>query len=189
MNNFLQLYLSFFKIGLFSFGGGYATLPLIEEEIVNTHGFLSYQQFIDLLVVAEITPGPIGINSASFAGHQVAGWAGATVATLGVVTPSIILVLLLGYLFKRYKDLPVVKGFVDGLRPASVALIASAAVTILLTAFFGETSLPIDWANFNWFSLIVFSASLYLLQRYEVNTLKIILLSGVMGGIFYSVVG
>lgn len=186
---FLQLYLSFVKIGLFSFGGGYATLPLIEEEIVNVHEFLTYEQFIDLLVVAEITPGPIGINSASFAGHQVAGWTGATIATLGVVTPAIFLVLLLGYLFKKYRDLPVVRGFVEGLRPASVALIASAAVTIVLTAFFQQTSFPVEWANFNGFSLLLFLLSLYLLQRYKVDTLKIILLSGVVGGIFYSFVG
>jgi chromate transporter len=187
--NFLQLYLSFFKIGLFSFGGGYATLPLIEEEIVNVQGFLTYQQFIDLLVIAEITPGPIGINSASFAGHQVAGWLGATVATLGVVTPAITLVLLLGYLFQKYQNLALVKGFVNGLRPASVALIASAAVTIVLTAFFGQTSLPVNWADFNWLSLILFLGSLYLLQKYNINTLKIILLTGLIGGIFYSVIG
>ena len=102
---YLQLFWSFFQIGLFSFGGGYAAVPLIQSQIVETNQWLSMGQFADLITIAEMTPGPIAINSATFVGTQVAGLPGAVIATFGCVFPSFVLVLLLSFLYIRYRNL------------------------------------------------------------------------------------
>lgn len=182
---YFQLFLSFVKIGLFSFGGGYAVLPLIEEEIVNNQQFLTAQQYVDLLSVGEIVPGPVGVNAATFAGNQVAGLTGGLVATLGILTPSIIIVLTLGYLYKHYQTVSTIQGVVKGLAPASVALIASAASLLVINAFFGQAAV-IDFSSINWVSVVLFVISLYLLQRYNINTLLILAITGIAGGIIYS---
>lgn len=183
---YLQLFFSFVKIGLLSFGGGYAVLPLIEEEIVHKQQFLTAKEYVDLLSVGEIVPGPVGINAATFAGNRVAGISGGFAATLGILAPSIAIVLTLGYLYHRYKNLDIIQGIVKGLSPASIALIASAATTLILTAFFNTTSLPIDFSSIDWLAVILFCLSLYLLHRYQINSLWILALTGLVGAFAYS---
>ena len=101
----LQLFFSFLQIGLFSFGGGYAAMPLIQEQIVNIHGWLDMEQFTDLITISQMTPGPIAINSATFVGIRIGGIPGALVATLGCILPSCIIVTLLAKLYLKYQKL------------------------------------------------------------------------------------
>ena len=114
------------KIGLFSIGGGYAAMPLIQEQAVETHGWLTMTQFADVMTIAEMTPGPIAINAATFVGIQVGGLLGAVIATLGCVLPSCIIVMTLAYVYYRFRGFSMVQGILAGLRPAVIAMIASA---------------------------------------------------------------
>ncbi|MGI6588645.1 MAG: chromate transporter [Peptococcia bacterium] len=122
------LFKTFFLIGLFGFGGGYAMLPLIQKEIVFNHAWLTAQQFTDIIAVAEITPGPIAINTATYVGYQVAGLTGSVLATLGVVFPSFILITTLANIVLKNKNNPYFQGVFHGLRPVVVALIIGAAI-------------------------------------------------------------
>ena len=134
MTIYLELLWSFFQIGLFSIGGGYAAMPLIQHQVVDLHGWLNMTQFADIVTISQMTPGPIAINSATFVGTRVAGLPGAIVATVGCVLPSCIIVLFLAFLYERYRGLGVVQGILAGLRPAVVALIASAGLSLLALA-------------------------------------------------------
>ncbi len=137
----LELFLSFIKIGAFAYGGGYVMLSLIEQEIIRKHGWLTVAQFIDIVALAEVTPGPISVNSATFVGYKVAGVLGSAVATLGVMTPSVIFVLIVARALQNKADHPTVKAVFAGLRPAVIALVLNAAV------FMGSTAL-IDFKSF-----------------------------------------
>ena len=124
------LFKTFFIVGLFGFGGGYAMLPLMQTEIVTKQAWLTTQEFADIIAVAEITPGPIAINTATYTGYQVIGFSGAVIATLGVVFPALILVITLTSLVLKHKDKPIFQGVFQGLRPIVVALIIGAAVNL-----------------------------------------------------------
>lgn len=126
MTTLVLLYISFFKIGLFGFGGGYVMISLIQEEI-TTHGWLTVNEFIDLIAIAQMTPGPIAINSATFVGYRAASVLGAFIATLGVISPSFIMVMILAKTLKRMGDSPLVSQIVMYLRPVIIALIFTAA--------------------------------------------------------------
>ena len=125
---YIQLFLSFLQIGLFSFGGGYAAMPLIQEQIVDTHGWLSMSEFTDLITISQMTPGPIAINSATFVGIKIAGLAGAAVATAGCILPSCVIVTLLAKIYLKYRNVKTFQSVLDALRPAVVAMIAAAGV-------------------------------------------------------------
>jgi len=126
----LQLFLTFAFIGAFSFGGGYAMLPLIQEEVVYNYHWLSIQQFSDILAIAEMTPGPIAINTATYVGYKIAGVTGSTAATIGVVLPSFVIILTLAGIVLKNKDNPFFQGAFSGLRPVVVALVVGAAVLL-----------------------------------------------------------
>lgn len=133
---YLQLFLSFLKVGAFSFGGGYAALPLIQGEVIHKYHWLSTGQFMDLITISQMTPGPIAINSATFVGMQLAGLPGALTATAGCIFPSCILVTFLAWLYLRYKNGNLMTGVLQTLRPAVIALIAAAGVDIFISAVF-----------------------------------------------------
>ncbi|MCI5562408.1 MAG: chromate transporter, partial [Intestinimonas massiliensis] len=114
----LRLFWSFFQIGLFSFGGGYAALPLIQHQVVEQNGWLTISQFTDIITISQMTPGPIALNSATFVGIQIAGLPGALIATLGCILPSCIVALTLAWFYYKYRNLSLVKGVLQGLRPA-----------------------------------------------------------------------
>ena len=141
---YLELLWSFFQIGLFSIGGGYAAMPLIQNQVVDVHPWLTMTQFADIMTIAEMTPGPIAINSATFVGIQVAGIPGAIIATVGCILPSCVIVITLAYIYYRFRGLKMVQGVLAGLRPAVVAMIASAGITLVIMAFYGERTLPVD---------------------------------------------
>ena len=126
---YLQLFLSFLQIGMFSFGGGYAALPLIQEQVVTQHGWLSRSEFTDLITISQMTPGPIAVNSATFVGIRLAGFLGALAATFGCILPSCILVTVLSYLYLKYRKMSMLQGVLETLRPAVVSMIAAAGGT------------------------------------------------------------
>ena len=130
----LSLFLTFLKIGLFAYGGGYAMIPLIQHEMVGSNSWLAMSEFLQIITVAEMTPGPIAVNLATFTGYKLAGFPGALVSTIGVILPSFCLVLILTKVFLRIRENPKVKGFLIGLRSAVLALIIFAAVSISKTA-------------------------------------------------------
>ena len=175
----LQLFFSFLQIGLFSFGGGYAAVPLIQEQIVNIHGWLDMDQFTDLITISQMTPGPIAINSATFVGIRIGGIPGALVATLGCILPSCIIVTLLAKLYLKYQKLDVLQRVLDSLRPAVVALIASAGISILITAFWGSESV-IRPVNTNWILVVIFVVCVLLLKKLKWNPILVMVLAGVM---------
>ena len=132
---YLKLFWSFFQIGLFSFGGGYAAMPLIQNQVVDINGWLTMSEFADVITISQMTPGPIGINAATFVGLRIGGIQGAIVATLGCVLPSCVIVLSLAYIYYKYRGLSVVQGVLIGLRPAVIAMIASAGLALVILAF------------------------------------------------------
>lgn len=172
MRLLLELFWSFCQIGLFSIGGGYAAMPLIQEQVVTKHQWLSMAEFTDLITISEMTPGPIALNSASFVGLRVAGFPGAVVATLGNVLPSFIIVSILAYIYYRFKKISIVQGVIEGLRPTVVALIATAGVGILITALSGSGNI------LNGTILVI---ALILLRKFKFSPIKVIVLSGVVG--------
>ena len=126
----LTLFLTFFKIGAFTFGGGYAMIPLIQREIVKKHGWMTDEDMLDIFAIAESTPGPIAINSATFVGWRVAGFWGATLATTGVVLPSFVIILLISFLLQNFADLDAVKYAFFGIRAGVLALLVKAVWTM-----------------------------------------------------------
>lgn len=185
---YLQLFLSFFQVGLFSFGGGYAALPLIEEQVIHQNNWLSNTEFIDIVTISQMTPGPIAINMSTFVGTKVAGIPGSVIATLGCIAPSGIIVVILAKVYYKYKGIPLMDGILKGLRPAVVALIASAGLTIFLTAMFGTDSLSIAFGDLNWISVVLFLIGLAILRKTKLGPIHVMTLSGLAGIFIYYVV-
>ncbi len=186
---YLKLFWSFFQIGLFSIGGGYAAIPLIQNQVVEINRWITMTQFTDLITIAEMTPGPIAINSSTFVGTQIAGLPGALVATLGCVLPSSIIVLTLAYFYYKYKNLTLVQGVLSGLRPAVVALIASAGLSILILAFWGNKDITtFHLADVNYIAVGLFTFSLLILRKFKTNPIYVMMGSGIVGMVIYLVI-
>lgn len=182
---YLQLFWSFFQIGLFSFGGGLAALPLIQNQVVDIHGWLTLSEFADLISISEMTPGPIAINSATFVGTQIAGLRGALIATFGSILPACLIVSLLAWLYARYKEVTVIKGVLAGLRPTVVALILSAGLSILALSFLGQDRFTGNLMSLDFIAVIIFIAGLILLRKLKIQPIMILLGSGIIGGACY----
>ena len=182
---YLQLLWSFFQIGLFSIGGGYAAMPLIQHQVVDLHPWLTMTQFADIMAIAEMTPGPIAINSATFVGIQVAGIPGALIATFGCVLPSCAIVMLLGYIYYRYKGLSMVQGVLAGLRPAVIAMIASAGLSLLILALYGSREIAGSIWSINPISLLIFGLGVFLLRHFKASPISIMAGAGAAGIILY----
>lgn len=178
----LELFWSFFQIGLFSFGGGYAAMPLIQAQVVDGHGWLTMREFADLITLSQMTPGPIAINSATFVGTQIAGLPGALAATAGCVLPSCAVALLLARLYRRYKDLWALKGALDGLRSAVAALIALSGVSLLSNALWGGAAFSTAPDSV---ALGLFVLCLFVLRRWRPDPILVMLGAGVLGGALY----
>ena len=167
MTLYLQLFWEFFKTGLFAVGGGMATLPFLYD-ISNKTGWFTHAQLADMVAVSESTPGPIGVNMASYVGFVTGGVGGAVVATLGLIAPSILIVLIIAAFLKAFRDSKYVDGAFYGLRPASTALIASALVTVAKVAFFSSQNfgdLTAVLHSVEW-KAVVLAAVLLLRTRY-----------------------
>ncbi len=186
---YLELFWSFFQIGLFSIGGGYAALPLIQHQVVDLHPWLTMTQFADIMTIAEMTPGPIAVNSATFVGIQIAGLPGALVATMGCILPSCIIVMTLAWVYYRFRGLTLVQGVLGGLRPGVVAMIASAGISLLFLSFFGQRSLPAAAdipAQTDYIAVFIFAAGLLILRKWKVNPIYVMAGAGAAGVLLYS---
>lgn len=183
---YLELFWSFFQVGLFSIGGGYAALPLIREQIVEKHGWLSMMAFADVVTIAEMTPGPIAINAATFVGTQVGGVAGSLVATLGCVLPSCVIVLLLAWLYRKYRSLTLMQGILSGLRPGVVGLIGAAGASIFALALWNGTLFSFSFSALEPVSIFLFAAALFALRKWNVNPIFAIFGAGAAGAVLFS---
>lgn len=170
----LKLFLTFFQIGLFSFGGGYAALPLIQDIVVSQNGWITMSQMNDMVAISQMTPGPIGINSATFIGFQTAGLAGSTAATLGYVLPSIGMVTFLVYLMNRFKTLSLFEVILSWLRPAVIGLIAASGYSILQSSLQDQGI----GSEIHYGLLIVLALSIYLMSRRKWNPIVVMLAGG-----------
>ncbi len=186
---YLELFLSYLQIGLFSIGGGYAAMPLIEHQVVEVHPWLSETQFADIVTIAEMTPGPIAVNSATFVGTLVAGLPGAIAATAGCVFPSCVIVITLACFYDHFRKLKVVQGVLSGLRPAVVAMIASAGITLFLTAVYGSSTLSTASAaltDLDVRALMIFVGAFLILRIRKMSPIRVMVGSGVVGLILFS---
>lgn len=182
----LKLFFAFIQVGLFSVGGGYAAIPLIQEQIVNIYGLMTLEEFSDLITVAEMTPGPISINSATFVGMRIAGIPGVLICTLGCIIPSFCICLILAHFYYKYRTVSGVQVVLGALRPAVVALIASAGASILMLGLFQAELYEIELKNLRIVELGIFAAALFILRKFKVSAVAIILGSGVAGTLIYT---
>ena len=171
---YLQLFLSFLQVGMFSVGGGYAAMPLIQSQVVEQHGWLTMQEFTDLITIAEMTPGPIAVNSATFVGLRIAQVPGAIIATLGCITPALFFVSLLSYIYRKYKDISLLQSVLACLRPVIVALIFGAGLVVL-----GESAKTL--ANVDWIGIGSFASAFFVLRKLKWNPILTMCLCGVAG--------
>lgn len=185
---FLQLFYTFFKIGLFGFGGGYAMISMIQGEVVTRLEWLSSTEFTDIIAISQMTPGPIGINSATYVGYSAvvnAGYShaigilGSVVATVSVVLPSFILMVLISKFFLKYQKHPIIASVFKGLRPGVVGLLAAAALVLMNGENFG---------TYNWqilTSILLFAGTFIASYRYKVNPILLIVICGFIGFITF----
>lgn len=180
-----QLFISFFQIGLFSIGGGYAAMPLIQNQVVNLHSWLTMTQFADIITIAEMTPGPIAINSATFVGTQVAGLPGAITATIGCVFPSCIIVLTLAWIYYKYRELSIMQGILSGLRPVVIALIAAAGLSLCRLALMKEGVAGLDFTQIDYLSVGLFLIAFAALRKYKLNPIWVMASLGVVNVVIH----
>lgn len=185
----LKLFFAFIQVGLFSVGGGYAAIPLIQEQIVDIYGMMTLEEFSDLITVAEMTPGPISINSATFVGMRVAGIPGVIICSVGCIIPSFCICLTLAHFYYKYRSVKGVQVVLSAMRPAVVALIASAGASILMLALFQSEIQNLVVENFRIVEFVIFAVALFLLRKFKMNAITIILGSGVVGTIIYALMG
>lgn len=162
-----------------------AAIPLLQNQVVNLNHWLTLTEFTDLITIAEMTPGPVSINSATFVGSRIAGIPGAIIATVGCVLPSCVIVSLLAWVYFKYKELTVIQGILTGLRPAIVGLIASAGLSILILAVWGEDGFSLSIQIDNMVSVFLFTAAVFILRKWKPNPIFVMLGSGIIGGAIY----
>jgi chromate transporter len=170
----LQLFSTFFKIGLFSFGGGYAMIPLIEKEIVDKKGWVNKEEIVDVLAVAQSTPGAVAVNSATAIGYKIAGKKGALFSTLGVAIPSFTIIITIATFFSRFKDFTIVKNAFSGIGAAVVALILTAAISVSKNSIKDRMD------------ILVAFITVLLVAFFKVNPIFLIIGGAAMGGVIYS---
>lgn len=189
---FLDLFLVFSKIGIVGFGGGYAMLSLIQDEVVTTHTWLSSQEFTDIVAVSQMTPGPLGINMATYVGYTSvlnAGYPpaiamlGSFITTLSIIWLPFLLMLGVSHLLLKHKDSPIIKGVFSGLRPTIVGLVAAAALVLMNAANFGAPAASqLQFVT----SLALFAGSFLAVFRFKISPLKVLAGAGIFGMIFYT---
>lgn len=178
---YLKLFWSFFQIGLFSFGGGYAAMPLIQNQVVDIHGWLTMNEFADVVTISQMTPGPIGINAATFVGTRIGGVTGAIIATLGCILPSCIIALSLAYIYRKYSNITAVQGVLSGLRPAVAAMITLAGLGLIRLAFWKGSTVTGGLKTMDYKAVLIFAGCFLLLRKWKVNPVHIMLGSGLIG--------
>ena len=170
---YLNLFWEFMKIGAFTFGGGYAMIPLIEKEIVNKYQWLTMKQFTDLIAIAEMTPGPMAVNSATLVGYKVAKFWGAVVSTVGVVLPSFLVIWAIASVFSQFQNNPTVQAAFRGLRPAVLGLIIVAAISISKTSILSEYK-----------SILIVIGTVIALTIFKIHPILVLIISAITGIVF-----
>jgi len=171
---YTRLFLTFLKIGFFMFGGGYAGIPMVQKEIIEMRKWITPNEFVDILAIAEMTPGPIAINSATFIGYKLAGFWGGLFATIGVVLPAFLVILLVAGFFYGYRNHPTVEAVFKGIRPAVIGLIAAALFSLT------KGGMVVDWKA-GVIATLSFLAVLFL----KMHPMWLILLCGILGLLIY----
>ena len=185
MNVVWELFITFLKIGLLSVGGGYAIIPLIQEQIVEKNNWISGRMFTDIITISQMTPGPLAVNTSTFVGLQVGGIIGALAATIGCILCGIAISITLYSFFQTHQKSAYVMEVLNGLKSASLGLIISAAFTIILLALYGSSKSDIDFLSLNWIALFIFLSALFILRKWKLNPVVVIFISGIAGFVFY----
>ena len=180
-----DLFYSFFKIGTFTIGGGYAMIPLMEEIIVDKRHWIGREEFMDILSVSQAMPGVFAVNMATNIGYRLKGVRGAVVAVMGNIIAPVAIILCLAMFFHSFRENQVVEAIFKGLRPAVVGLIASAALLLMTEENFGS---PVGSPLQFWVSAGLFVAAFVAMKFFKVSPILILLLAGVFGGVFYGVI-
>lgn len=178
----IELFFTFFMVGFVSFGGGYAIIPMIEKEVVQKHGWLTMEQFAEAIAVAGVSPGPIAANSAIFVGYQVGGISGAISSLIGIVMPSLLIILLVVRIFYKFRHSRTVKSAFYGLRPVITALVVYAALRFAFNQ--GVISLDLSWQTFALIGIFLFS--FFALWKWEWHPAFVIVFSGLVGAALFS---
>lgn len=191
---YLELFITFFKIGVFCFGGGYGMIPMIEREI-EIHKWLTSQEFINIISISEMTPGPIAINTATFVGYKLGGIIGGMLATTGVVLPSLILILSTSYFLSKFQYHPVIKDTIWGIRSVVLALVIGATIFVAKNTLFKEgldiktvlnfNTLKHFWEITNPVSIAITVITLVMLLRFKIHPILTILIAGLIGVILH----
>ena len=177
---YLELFLTFLKIGAFTFGGGYAMIPLIQDEVIS-HGWLGMNELYNFIAISESTPGPFAVNISTYVGAEMGGVFGSFCATLGVVLPSFIIILIVAKCYEMFKKNKIVAGCMVGLKATVVGLIASTIVSVLITVFFPEGFSFEHMISFGFLSSLVILALVLFLQKKKLHPILLIMVSAVLG--------
>ena len=192
MNILLDLFLTFAKIGLFTFGGGYAMLSLIGDSVLK-YGWMTEEELLNFVGVETVIPGPIAVNMATYIGYEQGGFLGAILATIGVVLPSFIIILIVAACIKNLLKYPPVKTFIASMRPALGGLIVSVAVTMALTVFFGIDTISSINLSFDWRTLVVLAVVIAIpiiwkrIKKKEFSSILLVVISGLMGILLFGI--
>lgn len=181
----LEIFLSFLKIGFSSIGGGYATIPLIQQQVVAIHGWLTMQEFSDIITISQMTPGPLAINASSFVGMRVAGITGAIVATIGCASIGFIISLLMYRIFTKYYHNWYIKTILQSLKATSIGLITCAALLIVLLAIANIQGTNFQQATFNGVAISIFLLILCVSRKYHWSPIVLMVISGILGVVGY----
>ena len=189
---YLQLFLTFLKVGSFAFGGGYAMLSLIGDSVLK-YGWMTEEELLNFVGVETVIPGPIAVNMATYIGYEQGGFLGALLATVGVVLPSFIIILIVAAFIKNLLKYPPVKTFIASMRPALGGLIVSVAVTMALTVFFGIDTVSTINLTFDWRTLVVLAVVIAIpiiwkrIKKKEFSSILLVVISGVMGMLLFGI--
>ena len=187
-----QLFFTFLKVGAFAFGGGYAMLSLIGDSVLK-YGWMTEEELLNFVGVETVIPGPIAVNMATYIGYEEGGFFGALLATVGVVLPSFLIILIVAALIKNLLKYPPVKAFISSMRPALGGLILSVAVTMALTVFFGIDTVSTVNFSFDWKTLVVLSVVIAIplawkrIKKKEFSSILLVIISGVMGMLLFGI--
>lgn len=189
---YLQLFLTFLKVGAFAFGGGYAMLSLIGDSVLK-YGWTTEEELLNFVGVETVIPGPIAVNMATYIGYEQGGFLGALLATIGVVLPSFIVILMVAAFIKNLLKYPPIKTFIASMRPALGGLIVSVAVTMALTVFFGIDTVSTINLTFDWRTLVVLAVVIVIpivwkrIKKKEFSSILLVAISGVMGMLLFGI--
>lgn len=187
MMPFLNLFVMFCRIGLFSFGGGYAMLPLIFQS-VQDFGIMTSAEFSRLVALSQVTPGPIAVNAATYVGYKYAGFGGAAVSTIGVALPSFLLILIVMHFIQKFEESKSLNAVLDGIRPATVGLIASAVIFLAENSILNGPVLSLQFIEnakdyINLLPSMVFIGTIILAGKFKIGPIKLTILAGIIGAL------